>query len=331
MSEPDENADSEAAGNSAGNGTPSPSQAEPRPWLPRQIDQAFLGQDGLRSGWRLLLYLAIRKGLLLLLGAVVYWAVPPDMLPLWADLIIEFVMLFAAIVPAFLLARLEERPFGAYGLPPGQAFGKLFWAGAAWGLGALTLLLFALHGAGGFEVDRLALHGARILEFAGFWGLYFLVVSFAEEFYLRGYTQFTLTETIGFWPAAVLLSILFADLHRHNPGENLAGLIGAGVIGLFFCLTLRRTGSLWFAVGFHAAWDWGETFFYSVPDSGSVAPGHLLRTSLHGPGWLTGGSAGPEASGLLFIVIAVSGFAFDRVYREARYRSPDQIKPGARA
>jgi uncharacterized protein len=332
ISEPrgnDENADSDAPGNPTENGKPPLSPAEPRPWLQRHLDDAFIGQDGLRSGWRLLLYLAIRKGLLLLLGVVVYWAVPPEMLPLWADLIIEFVMLVVAVAPAFLMARLEERPFGVYGLPARRAFGKLFWVGAAWGLGTLTVLLFALHGAGGFEVDRLVLHGARILKFASFWAVYFLVVSFGEEFYLRGYTLFTLTETIGFWPAAVVLSVLFAYLHRRNPGENLAGLLGAGVIGLFFCLTLRRTGSLWFAVGFHAAWDWGETYFYSVPDSGAVAPGHLLKTSLPGPGWLTGGTAGPEASVLLFAVIALSGFAFDRIYREIRYRSPGELERGA--
>ena len=106
MSEPDENADSDAPGNMPGNGKPSLYPAEPRAWLQRHIDQAFIGQDGLRSGWRLLLYLAIRKGLLLLLGVVVYWAVPPEMLHLWADLIIEVVLLVAAMVPAFLMARL---------------------------------------------------------------------------------------------------------------------------------------------------------------------------------------------------------------------------------
>ncbi len=99
----------------------------------------------------------------------------------------------------------------------------------------------------------------------------------------------------------------------------MAGLAGAGLIGLFFCLTLRRTGNLWFAVGFHAAWDWGESYFYSVPDSGTVAPGHLLKTSLHGPAWLTGGSAGPEGSALLFILLAALWIAFDRVYRRVQY------------
>jgi membrane protease YdiL (CAAX protease family) len=85
---------------------------------------------------------------------------------------------------------------------------------------------------------------------------------------------------------------------------------------------LRRTGSLWFAVGFHAAWDWGETFVYSVPDSGTVFPGHLLKTSLHGPGWLTGGVVGPEGSLLCFVVIGVVWVAFARRYPEVKYLAP---------
>jgi len=67
-------------------------------------------------------------------------------------------------------------------------------------------------------------------------------------------------------------------------------------------------------VGFPAAWDWGESFFYSVPDSGSVSPGHLLSSSFHGPVWLTGGSVGPEGSVLCFVVIAAVWMAFDRMY-----------------
>src|SRR5581483_661698 len=117
------------------------------------------------------------------------------------------------------------------------------------------------------------------------WGLF-------EEFLFRGYTQFTLAEGIGFWPAAVLLSAAFGAIHLRNQGEAWIGALGAAFIGLFFCLTLRRTRSLWFAAGMHASWDWGETFLYSVPDSGFLPPGHLLNSSFHGPQWLTGGSVG---------------------------------------
>jgi hypothetical protein len=108
-------------------------------------------------------------------------------------------------------------------------------------------------------------------------------------------------------------------------------VLAAAFIGFFFCLTLRRTGNLWFAVGFHAAWDWGETYFYSVPDSGMVAPGHLLSSSMRGAPWLSGGSVGPEGGVLCFVVIAAAWVAFDRVYRRqvGSGRDPESELPAA--
>src|SRR6266404_2425088 len=43
-----------------------------------------------------------------------------------------------------------------------------------------------------------------------------------------------------------------------------------------------------------AALVYGETFIYSVPNSGFPSYGHLLNSTLHRPQWLTGGSVGPE-------------------------------------
>lgn len=297
-----------------------------QPLPPRRSDAIWLGPEGLRTGWRLLLYLVMRQVLYLLLGLLVYYVAESGLLALWTDLIAELAFLAAALIPALAMARMEERPFDDYGLPRRQAFGKLFWTGAVWGLAAVSVLLWTLHIAGGFDFGRLALHGVRILKFAAFWGVFFLAVGVAEEFYLRGYTQFTLTQAIGFWPSALILSIVFGAIHFHNPGETPAGLLATGCIGLFFCFTLRRTGSLWFGVGFHAAWDWGESFLYSVPDSGTVSPGHLLKSSLHGPAWLTGGSAGPEGSVLLFVILIMLAIAFDRVYREVKYPIPQKLE-----
>jgi len=155
--------------------------------------------------------------------------------------------------------------------------------------------------------------------FAIFWAAFFVLVALSEEFLLRGYTLYTLTEAMGFWPAAVLLSLTFGGIHAANRGESAMGILGAAAIGFFFCLTLRRTGDLWFAVGFHASWDWFESYVYSVPDSGSVAPGRLLHPSLHGSPWITGGTVGPEGSLFLILVMAVVWFAFSRVYRVAKY------------
>jgi membrane protease YdiL (CAAX protease family) len=90
--------------------------------------------------------------------------------------------------------------------------------------------------------------------------VYFVLVGIFEEFLLRGYALHTLSRGWGFWPAAVALSVLFGAIHVRNPGETWLGLLAVVAIGLFFCLTLYRTGSLWFAIGFHAFWDWGQTF-----------------------------------------------------------------------
>jgi hypothetical protein len=86
-------------------------------------------------------------------------------------------------------------------------------------------------------------------------------------------------------------------------------------VGIFWCFTLRRTGTLWFALGMHAAFDFGETFLFSVPDSGVIFPGHLSSAVIHdGPAWLTGGTAGPEASVLDFVILAIFFYVVHRMY-----------------
>ncbi len=279
----------------------------------------FRTERGVRSGWRFLLYVLIAAAIAFALGFVLQPWHAHGGARLWLQVASEGILVIAVIVPALIMARIEKRRFGDYGLPTAQAFGKLFWIGCFWGLVSITALLCAIRGFHGFYFGHLALHGVRILKFALFWGFFFLLVGFFEEFLLRGYTQFTLTDGIGFWPAAVVLSAIFGALHLANSGEAWIGALSAALIGFFFCLTLRRTGNLWFAVGFHQAFDWGETFLYSVPNSGTVEPGHLLNSSFHGPIWLTGGSVGPEGSVFVFVLIVVMWAIFNRVYPQAKY------------
>ena len=285
----------------------------------------FLGPDGLRPGWGLLFYVVIFYPLQELAVGFA-WSRDLGASGLWSALLEETGRLVAAVAPLLILAPVERRSWGVYGLPVRQAFGKLFWLGAIWGFVGITLLISGLYGVHVFSFGQLALHGIRIGKFAAFWGAMFLLVGLFEEFLLRGYTLFTLTRGIGFWPAAVVLSCVFGLIHSGNGGEQWPGLLAAAFIGLFSCLTLRRTGNLWFAVGFHAAWDWGETFFYSVPDSGLAFPGHLLNSWMLGPQWLSGGTVGPEGSVLCFVVIAIAWVAFDRMYPKAPVPGP-QARP----
>ncbi len=276
----------------------------------------FLGPDGLRAGWGLAFYLVMFL-LLQKVAVELAWSRNLGDSGLWSSMLEEFLNLVAAVVPALVLARVERRSWSVYGLPGRQIFGRVFWIGALWGFAGISLLMFGLRGLHSFSFGHLVLHGVRLLRFAIFWAGMFLLVGLFEEFAFRGYTQFTLARGIGFWPAAFVLSCAFGLVHLRNEHEQWRGALAAALIAFFFCLTLRRTGSLWFAVGFHAAWDWGETFFYSVPDSGMVAPGHLLSSSLRGADWISGGAVGPEGSVLCLVVIAAAWLVFSRTYPKA--------------
>ena len=283
------------------------------------LRDVFVGPDGLYAGTRWLIYLAMSGALFLLLGMVSHWVHPHRGGAIWWSMVWEAEMMLAAIVPGFVMARLEGRPFGDFGLPARGAFGRNFWVGTLWGIASLSVLMLALRMAGAFEFGSLALRGSQVVKFGVYYILFFLLTGLFEEFALRGYSQWVLAKGMNFWPAAALLSVGFGAIHSGNSGEAKTGLAAAGLIGFFFCLTLRRTGNLWWAVGFHMSWDWGESYLYSVPDSGGMAPGHLLNSSLHGPDWLTGGTVGPEGSYLVFVVLVGLWVLFDRMYPEVKY------------
>jgi membrane protease YdiL (CAAX protease family) len=296
---------------------PATTSAPPETALSPIVD-VFVGSNGLYPGIRWLIYLCIAYGLFLLLNDLVH-DLHAHLGTIFWGLLSQGVFALAAILPAFVMARIENRPFGEFGLPPRNAFRRNFWIGTLWGIVSLSVLMIALRLAGAFEFGSLSIHRLAIGKYALYYALFFLLVAFFEEFMVRGYSQWVLSQGMHFWPTAALLSAAFGALHGSNPGESKVGLIAAALIGFFFCLTLRRTGDLWWAIGFHMSWDWGESFLYSVPDSGTVLPGHLLNSSFHGPSWLTGGSVGPEGSALVFLVIVALWVVFDRMYPEIRY------------
>jgi hypothetical protein len=283
-----------------------------------RLRNVFVGPEGIYAVPRWLIYLAMAWIIFEVEGWLIA-SLQSQMNALWWYITVEASRMLAAILPAFVMTRIEQRPFGDFGLPARRAFGRNFWVGILWGIASLSVLMLALRLTGAFEFGSLSLHAARIWKFAVYYAVLFLLTAFFEEFLLRGYSQWVLTRGMNFWPAAALLSISFGAIHGTNPGEAKTGLAAAAMIGFFLCLTLRRTGDLWWAVGFHMAWDWGESYLYSVPDSGTLLPGHLLKSSLHGPDWLTGGSVGPEGSYLVFVVIAGLWVLFERAYPEVKY------------
>jgi membrane protease YdiL (CAAX protease family) len=111
------------------------------------------------------------------------------------------------------------------------------------------------------------------------------------------------TPRSGFWQAAWVTSTLFGFIHTGNGGENWMGIFAAALIGFVFCVSVRVTGTAWWAIGCHAAWDWAETFFYGTADSGLQPTGHYLTASPSGNPLWSGGTNGPEGSLLVLGVI----------------------------
>jgi membrane protease YdiL (CAAX protease family) len=298
------------------------------------LESIFLGPNGLRAGWRATLFVAMflflvsfgGSALRLLHLSVLVQAGPITPFILGAQ---EGLAALCSIAAALIMSRLERRRFGDYGMPLRQAFGKNFWLGTVWGIAAISALMLVIRELGGYSFGMVDLSPSAVIRYGLEWAAVFFLVGIYEEFFFRGYLQFTLSSGMGFWPAALLLSLAFGAVHLRNPGEGPVGALSVFVIGMFFCFTLRRTGALWLAIGMHAAYDFGETYLYSVPDSGIVMPGHLLASSFHGPAWLTGGTVGPEGSIFDFVILAIVFAIFDRVYR-TRKADPSLLHPSAR-
>jgi membrane protease YdiL (CAAX protease family) len=272
------------------------------------VRRFFFGSDGIRAGWRALLFVLIVVAFAAVESAVLRHFVPPgyhpSVLPVSVGLAIECAQLLPVVVATAIMARFEGKRLSSYGYE-GKSRGVYLVSGLVWGFAAFSALIFVLKTAGLLVFEGEQLHGGAILKYALGWGLMFLMAAAFEESALRGYLQFTLKRGMGFWWAALLLSVVFALGHLVNAGENPVGIVGVIAVGLMLCLSLWYTGSLWWAVGCHASWDWAESYVYGASDSGLRIQGHLFGSHPAGPVLWSGGTAGPEGSLLTFAVPAL--------------------------
>ncbi len=295
---------------------------DPRPSLLYRI---FIGADGLRAGWSLLLYAILLIAPLFILREI-HPAHPTPKQPTSATHLVTGTETYLSEAASFayvffatwLMSLIERRPNSVYGL---GLCGRLpqFLAGLFFGALSLSLLVAILWKMHLLVFDARLLSGTAAMHYALIWLGAFLFVGLSEEYLMRGYLQFTLargltgiasffapahSKTIGFWLSALILSYAFGAGHSSNAGESPIGLVSAGIAGLVFCLSLWRTGSLWWAIGFHCTWDWAQSFLYGVADSGTMIQGHLFSTHPVGDPLMSGGATGPEGS--LFVLLILT-------------------------
>ena len=317
---------------------PDPSfSPQPTPVLPSTTHRIFFGQDGLRAGWSLLIAVALFSTLFPAANTLAHKTnlIPPHALESASSpipvLISEGLAFLVTLLVTWIMSKIERRPLSVYGLGGRHKFSR-FLLGAVWGVLFLSLLILLLVKTGMLVIDGRLLFGSDVFRYALAWIPGFLAIGLFEEYFFRGYLQYTLSRglaglyrsgfkannsrALGFWSAAVLVSFGFGAVHGSNPGESPIGLICAALASLVFCLSLWRTGSLWWAIGLHTTWDWAQSFLYGVADSGASFRFHLLATHPVGRPLLSGGATGPEGSlfvlPILFLLTLVILFTLPR-------------------
>jgi uncharacterized protein len=258
---------------------------------PERADTVLYGPHGLRSGWRILLFLVLA----FLAASVLGWLWSAFRLP-WTMASGSAVALAALLAAGWVMVtRVDGRPAAAIGFPLAPAAARESLAGLALGgaaLGAAVLLLVA---AG--TVQWVADEGT-VPEYAAVLGgslAFFAVAAAVEEALFRGYPFQVLVQGIGVWPAVVVSSALFAAAHGANAHVDWIALANIFIAGVMLAVAYLKTRSLWFATGVHLGWNWTMASLLDFPVSGFEWNTPLYSATVQGPHWWTGGPFGPEA------------------------------------
>ena len=282
------------------------------------------------SAFFILMYAAIRWLLRPLSGhitSVVSSVMPTKLVPLVPDFSSHAALLAIAAILTAAGFGFDRRAPSMSGVPFDRAGMKRLAQGMGLGLAGMILVVSVIALLGGYVIVGWARSLPTGLLVAFFCAATYLLVGLSEELWFRGYPLHTLSLGIGFWPAAMVTSLTFGFWHAGNPGETVASELLVSIAGLAVCLLRWLTGSLWFGIGSHAAFDYMESVVFSGSDSGVNMPAeHLLQIRSSGPDWITGGPAGFENSlpgavtGLLLIILPTIWFCRKSVVRPAFFR-----------
>lgn len=138
---------------------------------------------------------------------------------------------------------------------------------------------------------------------------FFTAVAVAEEMLFRGFIFQRLMESLGQWPAQIVISGMFLLTHINNPGmigmtKTLAAL-NIFIASVMFGLAFIKTKSLAMPVGIHFMANFMQGTVLGFGVSGVKEQSLVKAFAGECPVWLNGGEFGLEASvpGLLMVIL----------------------------
>lgn len=219
-------------------------------------------------------------------------------------LLSEVFVSIAVFISLLIMRRIDKTTLAERNFGKRPRYGEVA-LGLSVGLSMLAFVLLIQFALGVLKITPSVEAAPVQIHNCVIWAQCFLITGICEEAVFRGYLLGTLQKGLGFWPATTISSVLFAVVHLSNHGERAAGILACVLFSVLFALTVRLTGTIWFAAGFHAAWDWSQTYLFGTPDSGIRGSGHLLNSIPSGPDWLNGGATGPEGSVVTILIVAI--------------------------
>ncbi|MFI7601582.1 CPBP family intramembrane glutamic endopeptidase [Actinoplanes sp. NPDC049681] len=248
-----------------------------------------------RTGWRIVGYFV----LWLAMYGVVLHLIAGSRPTVVSNVAAHLVLVGAAVGLTAVFRRfVDRRPWSDIGLVPPDRRQLTFVAGGFAAGTAVVGLWFAVQLAlgtatvTGFEPAERGLAGTAGVLAAGL--LYYVTSATVEELAFRGYVFQNLREALSVAWAVGVTGLLFASGHLLGGSAGpVHAAIGLADFVLFSCLmilTRLRTGALWTAISFHAAWNWAQDYVFGVGVAGEEDYHNaLVHVRLDGPALLVGG------------------------------------------
>lgn len=222
-------------------------------------------------------------------------------------MLVSFIALGLAI--AGWVRWVEKRSLASAGLCGEHGLTK-FLAGLAIGIAMMGAIVAAIALSGGYRVADLfpafaspAALGWIALLLAGF-----VVQASVEEFVFRGWLFSTVMRRWNMTAAFILSSAAFTFVH-FSPRAELLPMVMTFIFAIFACAWVRRSNSIWGAMGWHVGWNWFAGAGFGVPITGldTGLPALVVKMVPVGPAWLNGAGEGPEGSVFTLALLTAAG------------------------
>ena len=163
---------------------------------------------------------------------------------------------------------------------------------------------------------RLSWQASTVSGRASIAGIGFMLAStllgpLTEEIESRGYLFQNVSRGWGAGIATIGTALVFSARHLQNPHVNAIGVLNIALISIAITLGMLYLRSLWYAIGWHVAWNSSLIFLFGSANSGfdpqafGLSGISLFSPSFRGVDCMTGGAFGMEGSVVTTVVISV--------------------------